>query len=164
LPGLTRARAIRLIDRSIDRDVEPIRPPNISIPAPVSPGNANAMRIRVYSKGKFFLIHCPDNSTVVRCLAPFVPDGADSYDLLLIPYRGREIAIPADPPELLPLLAESGRFGLSLVGEPLPDANLAGAVCPNCNENDVSWMSVDDGTNTVHCDQYGCEFGLDRQV
>ena len=50
-----------------------------------------------------------------------------------------EIAISSEPPELLPLLVESGRCGLSLVGEPVPNANLAGVFCPTYNEGDVSW-------------------------
>ena len=122
------------------------------------------MRIRVYSKGKFYLIECPEGTRVVRCVVLSDPDSADSHDLLVVPFEGQEIAIPTDPPELLPLLAESGRCGLSLVGEPVPAVSLAGAVCPNCNEDDVSWLSVDDGSNTVHCDNCGCDFGLDSQL
>ena len=121
------------------------------------------MRIRVYSKGKFYLIECPDGTTVVRCAVHSVPARADSHDLLVVPFRGQAIAIPADPPELLPLLAESGRCGLSLVGEPVPNVNLAGAVCPNCNEDDVSWLSVEDDSKIAHCDYCGCDFGLDNQ-
>ena len=65
------------------------------------------MRIRHYSKGKFYLIECPDGTRVVRCAAQSAPDTADSHDLLVVPFRGQELTIPADPPELLPLLAES---------------------------------------------------------
>jgi hypothetical protein len=115
------------------------------------------MRVRVYSQGKFYLIECPEGTRAVR-------DAAKLHDSLVVPFEGQEIAIPSDPPELLPLLAESGRCGLSLVGEPVPAVNLAGAVCPNCNEDDVSWLSVDDGSNTVHCDNCGCEFGLNSQL
>ena len=122
------------------------------------------MRIRVYSKGKFHLIDCPDGTMVVRCAVQAVPDGEDSHDRLLVLFRGQELTIPADPPELLPLLAESGRFGISLVGEPMPDVNLVGAVCPNCNEDDVSWLSVEDDSNIAHCDNCGCDFGFDRQL
>ena len=121
------------------------------------------MRIRVHSKGKFYLIECPDGTTVVRCLAPSVPGGPGSHDLVVVPFRGEAISIPADPPELLPLLAESGRCGLSLVGEPVPDVNLAGVVCPSCNEDDVSWLSVEDDSKLAHCDNCGCDFGLDGQ-
>jgi hypothetical protein len=91
-----------------------------------------------------------------------VPDRADSHDILVVPFRGQEIAIPTDPPELLPLLAESGRCGLSLVGEPVPDVNLAGVICPDCNEDDVSWLSVEDGSQIAHCDYCGSDFGLDN--
>ena len=119
------------------------------------------MQVRVHSKGKFYLIRCPDGTRVVRDVQP-VSAAADSHDRLIVPFEGREIAIPADPPELLPLLAESGRFGISLVGEPMPDVNLVGAVCPNCNEDDVSWLSVDDESTIAHCDYCGSDFGLDN--
>jgi hypothetical protein len=121
------------------------------------------MRIRHYSKGKFYLIECPDGSRVVRAVRS-VPAQADFHDRLIVPFEGREIAIPADPPELLPLLAEAGHWGLALVGEPVPDMNLADAVCPNCNEDDVSWLSVDNGSNIAHCDYCGCDFGLENQL
>jgi hypothetical protein len=64
----------------------------------------------------------------------------------------------------LPLLAESERFGISLVGEPMSDVDLAGAVCPNCNEDDVSWLSVEDDSRIALCDYCGCEFGLDNDL
>jgi hypothetical protein len=119
------------------------------------------MRIRHYSKGKFYLIQCPHGTRVVRCSAQTVPDGAESRDRLLVPFDGREIPIPADPPELLPLLADAGRFGLSVVGEPVPDENLAGAVGPTCKQEDVSWLSVEDGSSVARCDNCGCDFGLE---
>ncbi len=72
--------------------------------------------------------------------------------------------MPSDPSELLPLLAESGRFGLSLIGEPVPGADLVVAVCPNCNEDDMSWLSIDDGSSTVHCDKCGCDFAVHDQL
>jgi hypothetical protein len=62
------------------------------------------MRIKHFSKGKFYLIQCPQGAWVVRCWGH--PDG---HDLLVVPCEGREIRIPADPAELLPLLAESVR-------------------------------------------------------
>jgi hypothetical protein len=122
------------------------------------------MRVRVYSKGKFFLIECPDGTRVVRFAVDSGSDGADSHDRLLVPFDGRAIPIPADPPELLPLLADAGRFGLSVVGELVPDVNLAGAICPSCNEDDVSWLSVEDSSNVAHCDNCGCDFGLESQL
>ena len=78
----------------------------------------------------------------------------------MVPFEGREIRIPADPSELLPLLAESGRCGLSLIGDPEPEMRLAGAACPNCGEDDVNWLSVEDGSETAHCDRCGSDFGL----
>jgi hypothetical protein len=91
------------------------------------------MRIRHYSKGKIYRIECPDGTRVVRCATP-VFDSADTHDHLVVPFRGQELTIPADPPELLPLLADAGQYGLSLVGEPLPTTDLVGAVCPNCKD------------------------------
>jgi hypothetical protein len=121
------------------------------------------MRIRVNSKGKIYLIQCPAGTRVVRCGVQFVPASAEPHDFLVLPFRGQRISITADAPELLPLLAESERFGLSLVGEPMPDLNQAGAVCPNCNE-DVSWLSVNDQSRTAHCDYCGCDFRLGDQL
>jgi hypothetical protein len=118
------------------------------------------MRVRVYSTGKFYLIECPEGTRVVG----HAVESSEPNDLLVVPFEGQDIAIPCDQSELLPLLAESGRRGLSLVGEPQPAVNLAGAVCPNCNEDDVSWLSVDDGSKTVHCDSCGCDFGLETQL
>ena len=121
------------------------------------------MRLRVYSKGRFYLIECPDGTRVVRCAAHSLPASASFHDALLVPFRGQELTIPSDPPELLPPVAESGRFGLSLVGEPVPSADLTGAICPICNEDDVSWLSIEDGSNTVHCEKCGSEFEVDGQ-
>jgi hypothetical protein len=98
------------------------------------------MRVRVHSKGRFYLIECPDGIRVVRCATQSVAGSTDSHDILVVPFKSEELEIPSDPPALLPLLAESGRCGLSLVGEPVPDVNLAGAVCPSCNEDDVNWL------------------------
>jgi hypothetical protein len=91
----------------------------------------------------------------------YVPAPAEPHDLLLVPFGGREIAIPSNPPELLPLLAKSGRYGLTLVGEPVPDANLARVACPRCNRPDVSWLSLEDGSNLAHCDLCDCDFEFD---
>ena len=118
------------------------------------------MQIRHYSKGKFYLIECPDGTKVVRCSLQSASDSTDSHERVIVPFRGQELTIPADPPELLPLLAHAGQYGLSLVGEPVPDVSLAGAACPNCNEDDVSCLSVEDNSTVAHCDNCGCEFGL----
>jgi hypothetical protein len=40
---------------------------------------------------------------------------------------------------------------------------LAGAACPNCGEDDVNWFSVEDGSETAHCDRRGSDFGLTDQ-
>jgi uncharacterized metal-binding protein (TIGR02443 family) len=121
------------------------------------------MRIKHFSKGKFYLIQCPQGSRVIRCSAQPALVEPDGHDLLMVPFQGREIRIPADPAELLPLLAESGRCGLSLIGDPEPGMILAGAACPNCGEDDVNWLSVEDDSDQVHCDRCGSDFGLTDQ-
>ena len=74
--------------------------------------------------------------------------------------NGKTIRIPADPPELLPLLAESGNFGVTLVGEPKQDVRLAGVACPGCGEVDVAWLQLREGSEAVRCDRCGADFGL----
>ncbi|WZP00389.1 hypothetical protein EP7_002030 [Isosphaeraceae bacterium EP7] len=67
------------------------------------------MRIKHYSEGRFYVIDCPPGSRVVR--------EASSYDLLIVPFGEKDVPISSEPEELLPLLADAGRCGLSLVGE-----------------------------------------------
>jgi hypothetical protein len=102
------------------------------------------MRIRRYSKGKFYLIECAEDTRIVRCHAQSVAGRGDVDDVLVAPFHGHDIRIPTEPPELLALLADAERCGLSLVGAPVPDVSLAGAVCPGCHEDDVSWLSFDE--------------------
>jgi hypothetical protein len=85
------------------------------------------MRIKHFSKGKFDLIKCPKDTRVIRCWG--LPASVDpgGHDLLMVPFEGREIRIPAGPSELL--LAEAGLYDLSLIGGPKPAIMLAGAVC-----------------------------------
>ena len=118
------------------------------------------MLIKHFSKGKFYLIGCPPGTRVIRCLEQSAPVDRDGHDLLVVPFEGQEIRIPSDPSELLPLLAESGRCGLSLISGPEPEARLAGAGCTNCGEDDVNWLSVEDGSETAHCDRCGSDFVL----
>src|SRR3954454_10617284 len=114
------------------------------------------MRVKHYAQGKFYTIQCPEGSRLVLAL-----DGEVAVqDHLVVPLDGKEIRIPADPPELLPLLAESGNFGVMLVGQPEPDMRLEGASCPDCGERDVTWLRLDDGWETVHCDHCGADFAL----
>ena len=118
------------------------------------------MRIKHFSKGKFYVIQCPQGTRVARCWGQPALVEPDGHDHLVVPFEGREIRIPADPSELLPLLSESGRCGLSLIGDPEPEMRLAGAACPNCGEDDVNWLSVEDGSETARCDRCGSDFGL----
>ncbi len=112
------------------------------------------MLIKCHAHGKFYTIECPVGSRIV-----LAPDGEMALqDHLVVPLNGKEIRIPADPPELLPLLAESGNFGVTLVGEPEPDVSLAGASCPDCGEADVTWLQVRDDSESVHCDRCGVDF------
>ena len=118
------------------------------------------MRIRVHSKGKFYLIECPAGSRVVRCDAKSASSLAGDRDVLVVPFNCQEISIPSDAPELLPLLAESGRCGLSLIGEPVPDVELDGAKCPTCKDDDQNWPSLTETSRLAHCDRCGCDFYL----
>jgi hypothetical protein len=106
-------------------------------------------------------IECPEGTRLVR--------GADRpggdlpfLDHLVVPLNGKLIRIPADPPELLPLLAESGNFDVTLVGEPEPDVRLAGAACPGCGRRDLTWLQSGEGSETVHCDYRGARLGMER--
>ena len=117
-------------------------------------GDEDAMRVKHYAQGKFYVIECPEGTRLVRRTSG---GEAVKCDHLVVPLNGEEIVIPADPPELLPMLAESGNFGIKLVGEPVPDVTLTGVVCPKCSEDDVNWLQVREGTETVHCDHCGTE-------
>src|SRR3954454_24477714 len=110
------------------------------------------MRVRCHAQGKFYTIDCPEGTRLVRGVDR--PNGdVPCHDHLIVPLNGKTIRIPADPPELLPLLAESGNFGVSLVGERDADERLAGASCPGCGEVDVAWLQLGEGSEGVHCDR-----------
>jgi hypothetical protein len=59
----------------------------------------DAMRVRVYSAGKFYLIECSERTRVDR----HAVGSSEPNDLLVVQFEGQEIAIPNDPSELLPL-------------------------------------------------------------
>jgi hypothetical protein len=99
------------------------------------------MRIEHFSKSEFYLIHCPPCTRFLRYWEQHSLADSGEHDALMVPFEGREISIPADPSELLPLLAEAGLCGLSLIGSPEPAMMLAGVACPNCGEDDVAWLS-----------------------
>ena len=117
------------------------------------------MRIKHYARGKFYQIDCPEGSRVVRHAEGQAPRDAATPDRLVVPFHGREISIPAEPEELLPLLAESGRCGLAMVGKPQPDARLEGASCPYCGEDDAQWLSLEEEGESIHCDYCGSDIG-----
>jgi hypothetical protein len=118
--------------------------------------------IRHYAGGKFHRIACPEGSRVVRRSDRSAPGGGFLPDRVVVPFGGAEIPIPAVLPELLPLLAESGRYGLALAGEPEPDARLAGSTYPACGEDDVNWLVLDEDGERVHCDGCGADFDPSR--
>ena len=120
-------------------------------------GDEDAMRVKQHAQGKFYVIECPEGTRLVRRTS-----GGEvvTHDHLVVPLNDEKVRIPADPPELLPMLAESGNFGIALVGEPVPDVRLAGVVCPKCSEDDVNWLQLREGSETVHCDRCGTELGL----
>jgi Zn ribbon nucleic-acid-binding protein len=103
---------------------------------------------------------CPEGSRVERKSDQAGPGGGHPQDRLIVSWGGEEIAIPAEPEELLPLLAESGRCGLALLGKPEAGAELAGVACPECGEADVNWLVLQDGDERVHCDRCGGDFAL----
>jgi len=88
----------------------PIFPPIIPVRTQSS-ARRGSMRIRHYAQGKFYVIECPEGTRVVRRSEQPLDGIAVSHDLLIVPFKGEELRIPADPPELLPLLAESGTSG-----------------------------------------------------
>jgi ribosomal protein S27E len=118
------------------------------------------MRVRHYAQGKFYTIQCPEGTRVVRRTDQTADGEEILHDLLVVPLKGREIRIPADPPELLPMLAETGNFGVTLVGEPEPEMRLDGVSCPGCGEADVAWLQLGDCSKAVHCDRCGADFAL----
>jgi hypothetical protein len=120
-------------------------------------GDEDAMRVKHHAQGKFYVIECPEGTRLVRRTSG---GEAVKCDQLIVPLNGKELRIPADPPELLPMLAESGNFGIKLVGEPVPDVNLAGVICPECGEDDVNWLQLRDDSETVHCDYCVTDFDL----
>jgi hypothetical protein len=120
------------------------------------------MLVKHHAQGKFYLIDCPEGSRIIRRSDRIAPGGGFLLDLIVVPFRGKDIPIPADPPALLPLLAEVGRCGLSLVGEPMPDFRLAGVACPECGEHDVNWLSVEDDPERIHCNSCGGNFEGNR--
>jgi hypothetical protein len=86
---------------------------------------------------------CPAGSQVVRRSDRFAPGGGFLPDRLVVPFGGTAVPIPAIPPGLLPLLTESGRYGLTLVGEPEPDERLTGSACTACGQDAVNWLVLD---------------------
>jgi hypothetical protein len=81
------------------------RPRRSSPSGPDDPGPGDALRVRHYAQGKFYTIECPEGTRVI--LRSEQPQGGESvpHDHLVVPLDGKEIRIPADPPELLPALS-----------------------------------------------------------
>ncbi len=116
------------------------------------------MRVKHHAQAKFYTIEYPEGTRVVR-RSDLPADGeAVPHDHLVVPMNGKEVRIPADPPELLPLLAETEKFGITLVGEPVPDVRLAGVVCPECGQDDLNWLQLREDLESAHCDGCGAEF------
>jgi hypothetical protein len=117
-----------------------------------------------HAQEKFYLIACPEGSKIVRRSDQIALDGDLLPDLLVVPFEGKDIVIPVDPLELLPLLAESRRCALSLIGEPRADLHLEGASCPWSGEGDVNWLSVEDESQRVRCDRCRGDFDVNRGI
>ncbi len=118
------------------------------------------MRVRHHAQGKFYSIECPEGTRIVRSSDPAADGEEVPHDHLVVPLKGKEIRIPADPPELLPLLAETGKFGIALIGDPVPEMRLAGVVCPECGESDVNWLQLREDSGSAHCDRCEADFAL----
>jgi hypothetical protein len=73
------------------------------------------MRIRYHIGGRIYLIEAPPGSRVGRGRGIPGDGRRPRGDSLLVPWKGRMVAVPEDPPELLPLLADAGRLGLRLL-------------------------------------------------
>jgi len=116
------------------------------------------MRVRHHAQGKFYSIECPEGTRIVRSSVPAADGEEVPHDHLVVPLKGKEIRNPADPPELLPLLAETGKFGITLFGDPVPEIRLAGVVCPECGQDDVNWLQLREGSESARCDGCGAEF------
>ena len=114
------------------------------------------MRIKHYAGGKFYPIDCPEGTAIVRQSDRLDRTGAFLPDLVVVRVKGRDIPIPTEPPDLLPMLAESRRFGLKLAGPARPDMYLGGAACPDCGERDLDWLWLDD--DAVRCECCGATF------
>jgi ribosomal protein S27E len=122
------------------------------------------MLVRHYSQGKWYRIECPEGSRIERQSDQAGPGGGHPPDRLIVPWGGEEIAIPAEPVELLPLLAESGRCGLSLLGKTEAGAELAGVACPGCGEQDIDWLSIGASEERIHCDRCGGDFQAPSRI
>src|SRR5215210_5644652 len=107
------------------------------------------MRVRHHAQGKFYTIECPEGTRIERRSEEPVDGEAVLHDHLVVPLNGKEVRIPADPPELLPLLAETGNVGVTLVGEPEPDVSLAGVICPECGEADATWLQLGSDSEAI---------------
>jgi ribosomal protein S27E len=117
------------------------------------------MHVKQYARGRFYRVRCPEGSTLIRQSNRTDETGACLPDRILVRLNGTDVPIPCDPPELLPVLAEAGRFGLALVGPPAPDIELPGAACPRCGEADFEWLWSDDHERT-RCDSCGAAFDM----
>jgi ribosomal protein S27E len=118
------------------------------------------MRVRYNAQGKFYTIECPEGTRVVHLSQQPGEGEAVLHDDLIVPLKSQQFHIPADPPELLPMVAETGNFGVSLVGEPVPEGRLAGVACRGCGAEDVTWLQLRDDSVTVHCDRCGADFAV----
>ena len=57
------------------------------------------MLVKYHAQGKFYLIACPEGSRITRRSERIDRCGGFLPDLILVPFRGKEIPVPADPAE-----------------------------------------------------------------
>src|SRR5947209_4665918 len=115
------------------------------------------MLVRHFAQGKWYAIACPEGSRIVRGTPGDGLGERPSPDRLIVPRDGREVTYPAEPEGLLPLLAESGQFGIALAAGPEPGPELAGVSCPHCGDADLEWLSLRDDGRVV-CERCWAEF------
>lgn len=112
------------------------------------------------AQGEYYEIAHPEGTRLVRCPDQHADGQPIGSDHRIVSLKGEHLPIPSQPPELLSLLAETGNFGISLVGGPVPEERLAGVSCPGCGETDLTWLQREDASEVVHCDRCGVDFGL----
>lgn len=73
------------------------------------------MLVRHFHEGSFWIIEVPDGTRIERLSHIPTASGDWLSDVLFIPWDGVEVPVPAEPPGVLPLLANEAMYGLRVV-------------------------------------------------